>query len=119
MLGSRTVEQLRAELTLAERTQEEICSRQADWSESPPSSQELHAAAERLDQAFRVQIDDAEAKVEAARSAHAAAVQKLMLQEQEIHATQGRITAARQRLEQLTADGRDDARRQDDVGHIY
>lgn len=117
-LGNRTVEQLHSELALTQRIKDEIYARQRTWSESPPSSEDLHRAAERLDQAFRSQIDEAEIRVESARSAHAQAVQKLSLHEAAMHAALGRIVAARKRLDELTADGRDDVRRQADYDEL-
>ena len=113
-LGDRTAEQLRTESMLEQRRRDDICARQPAWSESPPSSQELHALAEQLEQSFRVQIDEAEAKVDAARSAHTASQRKLSAHEADINATLARIAGTQKRLEQLTTDGRDDACRQAD-----
>jgi DNA repair exonuclease SbcCD ATPase subunit len=112
LLGNRTVEQVRTELTLAQRAQGEIRARQAAWNDATPSPQALQREAERLEQLFRTQIDDAEAKVNAAQKSHSAAAQQLSLQEAEIRTTLGRIANARQQLAQLTSDGCDDARRQ-------
>jgi DNA repair exonuclease SbcCD ATPase subunit len=112
MLGNRTLEQFRAELALAQRAQSDIRTRQAAWQDSPPSPQALQREADRLEQLFRTQIDDAEAKVNAAQAAQSAAGHQLSLQEAEIRATLGRIANARKQLGQLTSDGRDDARRQ-------
>lgn len=112
LLGNRTLEQMRAELALAQRTQSEIRARQAAWSDASPSPQELQREAERLEQLFRTQIDDAEAKVNSAQKSQSTAAQQLSLQEAEIRTTLGRIANARKQLAQLTADGCDDARRQ-------
>lgn len=118
MLGNRTLEQVRAELALAQRAENEIRTRQTDWKDSLPSPQQLQREAERLEQLFRTDIDDAEAKVNAAQAAHSAAVHKLSLHEAEIRTTLGRIANARKQLGQLTADGRDDARRKADYAAI-
>jgi DNA repair exonuclease SbcCD ATPase subunit len=112
MLGNRTLEQLRAELLLAQRAQSEIRARQTTWQDTPPTPHELQREAERLEQLFRTQIDDAEAKVSVAQAAHSTAGHQLSLHEAEIRATLGRIANARKQLAQLTADGRDDVRRQ-------
>ena len=112
LLGDRRLEEIQRQHAAAAQASEETLQQHPDWAETPPDVEQLEAEADRVKSSFVTDVDEAESRWENAKNAHSLAEQRQAKRTMQLDATHAQVESARRRLDELTADGREDAQRE-------
>ncbi|MCX7426723.1 MAG: hypothetical protein NTW96_13990 [Planctomycetia bacterium] len=112
LLGDRRVEAIEQDRSAAAEAVEQALAEHADWAGLPPDADRLDADARRIEQAFVADVEKAELRRDDASAAMSVAEKDQARRQEKLAATADRVRDLRKRLDERTADGRDDAGRE-------
>jgi ABC-type transport system involved in cytochrome c biogenesis ATPase subunit len=111
LLGQRRLDALLQQRAAASGAIEEALASYPDWATAPPDVDRLEAASRQAEHAFVVEVEQAEARWDKANRARSLADKKHSLHQADAAKAAERVGEIRRKLDELTADGRDDAAR--------
>lgn len=115
LLAGRTPDEVQREHSRTTAAVEELLSTHEEWRKELPDAAALEAEAVRVKNAFIKQVEDAEAKWDAAQSALRSAGDRHASLEARLDTAKKRADSLREELAELESDGRDDAARAEEI----
>jgi len=118
LLGGRTVDEIQAERNRADAIVREVLERFPEWGDEPPDVGELAHRAAELARQVKDGIDEAQKDLELAQGALSEAEKAKVRHEDQIANVRKNAARVQEEIDELCADGKTDAERQEELTKI-
>lgn len=118
LLGGKTPDDMRKQRSAIVAVVEGLLGQEPAWAETVPDADGLRAEAARVRSLFVRDVEQAEVVLGQAQTAFNLASKNQAIHEANVRQLQQRVASIRQRLDTLTADGKDDAQREAELRRL-
>ncbi len=111
LLAERSFEEIEQERSRLAAQFEELLTGHEEWRQTPPDHDDMEAAARKIRDSFVSAVEEAEKLMDAAQGASSSAGKRHSALQADLESTKRRVATLAEKVEKLQADGKDEARR--------